>query len=172
MAEAVKLRISCWPEEVGGLSNVELDYTKEYAFWMDWKNRAKENNDVRLLYGVFAQEKMLGVAFGSFVESKEDPQHGVELNGLWVYPKHRGKGVSLILLKRLLEDFSLLGAKKMIIYNYHSAPSNQYYRKLGCVVVDNEVQTKDRILVDIFSGDFRVMNLRIDQSINRSGSIM
>ena len=165
MAQAIKLKIICWPEEIAGLSNIQLDFNKEYDFWTQWMNTAEENNDVRLLYGIFSDNEMLGVAFGSFVDSKDIPESGFELNGLWISPQHRGKGVSLKLLQRLLDDFNNLGAKKIIIYNFHFSSSNKYYRKFGCTVINTEYQTSDNIPVDIFSCNIVKMKNNIIKSL-------
>ena len=85
-----------------------------------------ENNDIRRLYGAFDKGQMLGVAFASFVEDKDHPESGFELNGLWVYPQYRGRGVSMMLLTRLLDDFETLGADKVIVYNFHHSSSNAF----------------------------------------------
>lgn len=167
MAQAIGLKVQCWPEELAGLSELQLDLEKELAFWTKWMDAAQENNDVRLLYGAFEGGEMLGAAFGSFVESKDMPESGFELNGLWVDPQHRAKGASLRLLLALLDDFYELGARQILIYNFHFAPSNNYYRKFGCRVIGTEQQTKDNVPVDIFSCDITEMKNRIAQSLTR-----
>ncbi len=149
------------------MSNVQPDSEREFAFWTAWMSAAQQNNDVRILYGAFDGDEMLGVAFGSFVESKDAPESGFELNGLWVYPKHRGKGVSLRLLLALLDDFYRLGAKQIVIYNFHFSSSNSFYRKFGCQVIGTEYQTEDRIPVDIFSCDIADIKKRIAESLGR-----
>ena len=167
MAQAMELKKLCWPEELAGLSEVQMDSEREFTFWTTWMNAAQENNDVRMLYGAFNDDEMLGVAFGSFVESKHAPENGFELNGLWVYPQHRGKGVSLRLLLALLNDFYRLGARQIIIYNFHFSSSNSFYRRFGCQVVGSEFQTDDHIPVDIFSCDITGMKSRITESLAR-----
>lgn len=167
MAQAISLKMLCWPEELAGLSDVQPDSEREFAFWTAWMSAAQQNNDVRILYGAFDGDEMLGVAFGSFVESKDAPESGLELNGLWVYPKHRGKGVSLRLLLALLDDFYRLGAKQIVIYNFHFSSSNSFYRKFGCQVIGTEYQTEDRIPVDIFSCDIADIKKRIAESLGR-----
>jgi GNAT superfamily N-acetyltransferase len=42
---------------------------------------------------------MLGAAFSSFAETYDISENGIELNGLWVDPDHRNKGISLMLIK-------------------------------------------------------------------------
>ena len=165
MEQAMSLKKLCWPEELAGLSDIPLDMEREFAFWTTWMNAALENNDVRILYGAFDGGEMLGVAFGSFVESKDAPESGFELNGLWVYPDHRGKGVSLRLLSALLNDFYALGARQMIIYNFHFSSSNSFYRKFGCQVIGTEYQTEDHTPVDIFSCNIADMKSKIGESL-------
>lgn len=157
MREAVGLRVLCWAEETAGLTKTCPDLEAELAFFTEWMDSADDNDDVRLLLGAFEDNKMLGVVFGSFVKSKSRPQDGIELNGLWVYPDYRGRGLSFALLHELLTEFLRLGATEMIVYNYHFAPSNTFYRHLGCEVVDDEYQTADRIPTDIFSGNICTM---------------
>lgn len=167
MAQAMELKKLCWPEELAGLSQVQPNWEREFTFWMAWMDSAQENNDIRILYGAFEGNEMMGVAFGSFVESKDIPQSGFELNGLWVYPQHRGKGVSLKLLLKLLDDFYTLGAKHIIIYNFHYSSSNSFYRKFGCQVIGTEYQTDAHIPVDIFSCDITDMKSKIAESLTK-----
>lgn len=163
MKKVMELKLLCWPEEIAGLSNIQLSYQEEFAFWTTWMNAEQENHDVRKLYGAFERGELLGVAFGSFVESKNAPEAGCELNGLWVYPQHRRKGIALQLILKLLDDFYALGAGRIIIYNFHHAPSNQFYRKLGCEVIGTEQQTADKVPVDIFGCDVGLMKQNIMQ---------
>ena len=168
MKEVMELKLLCWNEEIAGLYNIQLYYQKEFAFWTNWMNAEQENDDVRKLYGAFAEGELLGVAFGSFVESKNAPEAGFELNGLWVYPQHRKKGIALQLILNLLNDFYALGADRIMIYNFHHAPSNQFYRKLGCEVIGTEYQTADKVPVDIFAGNIVQMKQYIMQSLMRN----
>ncbi len=161
MYQAVGLKVACWPEELAGLSAEVLDLECEHSFWTEWMNTAPEHNDVRLLYGAFGNGEMLGVAFGSFVESKDSPESGFELNGLWVEPSHRGKGVALSLIDRLLCDFHELGAEKIVIYSFHHSPSNHFYRRLGCEVTATEHQLPETVPVDVFSCDIVKMKAEI-----------
>lgn len=151
MEEVIKLKALCWPEELAGLSTNKLNMKLEYSFWTEWMQKADVNNDIRLLYGAFENDVMLGAAVGSFVESKNKPEDGMELNGLWVYPKHRNKGISLKLLLKLIEEFSKFGTSKVLVYNFHFAPSNAFYRHLGFNVISMEHQLKERLPVDIFA---------------------
>lgn len=91
----MELKISCWPEELAGKAEHTLKLEEEIKFWTNWMNTASESNDIRLLLGAFEGSQLMGVALASFVDSKSAPENGIELNGLWVFPQYRGKGLSL-----------------------------------------------------------------------------
>jgi len=167
MRRVAELKALCWPEELAGLSDCPIDTERECAFWTDWMHTARENRDVRLLYGAFEEGELLGAAFGSFVESVDAPEAGFELNGLWVFPEHRGKGISLRLIERLLREFSALGAGRMVVYNFHASPSNGYYRKWGFRVIGTERQLPEKIPVDIFQADCGDLLRRITGALAR-----
>lgn len=107
------------------------------------------------------------VAFGSFIESKDAPDMGIELNGLWVYPGHRGRGISIIILDRLLSDFYKLGARKMVVYNLHHSSSNSFYRSLGFEVIGIEYQMKEKLPVDIFACDIDILQDNIGTKLSK-----
>ncbi len=153
MQEAIQLKINCWTEELAGKADNTLDYSKELEFWINWMSLAEENNDIRLLIGAFEDNKMLGVAFASFAEVEDIPENGVELNGLWVYPEQRGKGISLMLIIHILDFFKNIGKEKIVIYNHHFAPSNYFYRKFGASVIRQDLQMNGKLLIDVFIAD-------------------
>ena len=163
MREAMELKALCWPEELAGLADHPLDVEEEFVFWTDWMQKEKENNDVRLLLGAFEDEKMLGVVFASFVESRQEPEAGIELNGLWVYPQHRKKGISIQLISNILEVYMNLGSNKMMVYNFHYSSSNSFYRRLNFHVVDTEFQMEERLPVDIFEGEMNTLKIIVDE---------
>jgi GNAT superfamily N-acetyltransferase len=165
MKQAIEIKLLCWPEELNHYSESQLNFEEEFIFWTKWMEASEENNDVRLLYGAFDDNSMLGVAFGSFVESKDMPESGFELNGLWVSPGYRGQGISLKLLSTLLREFYKLGSRHIVIYNFHYAPSNSFYRKLGCQVIDTEYQLKEQVPVDIFTGNIIEVQNKINASL-------
>lgn len=99
MMKAIEIKGICWPEEIQGKSKIQFDREKEYQFRSKWMISSIENNDDRQLYGAFDQDTLLAVIFASFAEV-EDSENGIEINGLWVDPKHRNKGLSLHLLKK------------------------------------------------------------------------
>lgn len=166
MLQAMQLKALCWPEELAGMSDNKLDVDNEYLFWFDWMHSGVENNDVRTLIGAFEDDKMLGVAFASYAE-KEDSDCGIELNGLWIYPELRGRGVSLILVTRLLNYYESLGLKEIVIYNFHNSSSNAFYRKLGAKVYRTEYQMTEKIPTDVFKCDIATMKECMNKSISK-----
>lgn len=167
MREAVELRVLCWTDELAGKAENVLDVSEELKMWIEWMNGAKENNDVRLLVGAFEDEKMVGVAFGSFAETYDVAEKGIELNGLWVYPHQRNRGVSLMMLEYMLDFYLEKGMEKIVVYNHHYSPSNQFYRKLGATVLREEYQMGNKLLIDIFIMDIIVMKENIEKALNK-----
>jgi GNAT superfamily N-acetyltransferase len=138
MKQAIELKILCWTEELAGKAENTLSVSEELDFWEEWMNTAKENNDIRLLIGAFENEQMLGVAFSSFAESYDIPEKGIELNGLWVYPDQRSRGISLLMLIYIMDFYLAKGMETIVIYNPHYAPSNKFYHKFGAQVSKQE----------------------------------
>jgi chloramphenicol 3-O-phosphotransferase/GNAT superfamily N-acetyltransferase len=165
--QAMELKILCWTEELAGKAENELKLNEEIAFWIDWLNTPDENNDVRVFIGVFDNEKLLGVAAGSFVVSKDLPDEGIELNGLWVYPEHRGKGIALKMIQHILDVFIPLGVTRMIVYNPHYAPSNTFYQKFGGKIIEQEYQIDGCLLVDIYEFNTVDLQAAIIKSLTR-----
>lgn len=165
MWKVIELKALCWREELAGLSSNVLNLKKEYEFWTNWMNAAEEHNDVRLLYGAFKKTELLGVVFGSYAEISDIPKNGIELNGLWVYPQHRGEGIALMLLTQILDEFSKLEMEQIVIYNFHYSNSNSFYRKFGCEVLRKDKQLKEELPVDVFVCDISEMNYRIKDTL-------
>jgi GNAT superfamily N-acetyltransferase len=166
MTEAVQLRITSWQEELAGKLEHHLIFEEELPFWVHWMHHAKENNDVRTLIGAFENNEMLGVAFASFAE-EEDGKDAFELNGLWVYPKHRGRKISILLLKHLIDIYLPLQKTTLIVYNHHYAPSNQYYQHLGGKVFKKNLQIDGKLDVDIFTFDVKELGEECKKILNR-----
>lgn len=164
---AMELKISCWTEELAGKAENTLKHENELKLWTDWMNTPDENNDIRLLLGAFEDSNMLGVAFASYVDSKDAPENGIELNGLWVFPQHRGKGVSLRLIIEILNYFIPLGVTRMEVYNAHYSPSNEFYKKFGGIVIDSEYQLDGKLPVDIFEFDTSDLKVRFERTLLR-----
>lgn len=164
--EAMKLRVLCWPEVLAGSSSKELNMDEQITFWFHWKHHGVDNNDVRVMLGAYEEDNLLGAAFASFAE-KEDAEKGVEINGLWVYPHMRGKGVSLMLMTKILDYYKILGMEEVIIYSYHNAPSNRFYRKFGAEVHKTEFQMEEKVPTDIFKADIDKMNNLLKKSLEK-----
>lgn len=167
MQEAMELKVMCWTEELAGIAENTLSVSKELDFWGNWMNSAQEHDDIRLLIGAFEDDKMLGVAFGSFAEEFDIPEKGIELNGLWVYPEHRGRGISLMLIVHLLDFYLGKSMEKIVIYNPHHAPSNRFYHKYGAQVVKKEYQMDGKLPVDIFVSNIIQMKKSMEESLKK-----
>ena len=161
--KAMELKILCWTEELAGQAENDLVLDEEVEFWTDWLNTPDEHNDIRVFIGAFEDNHLLGVAAASFVESKDAPQEGIELNGLWVFPEYRGRGISLKMLLYILDVFMPLGVTSMIVYNPHHAPSNAFYKKFGGKVIGQEYQMDGRLPVDIFKFELVDFRLRLKE---------
>ena len=164
----MKLKISCWTEELSGQAENNLQLNEEVDFWTDWLNTPDEHNDIRVFIGAFEDAYLLGAAAASFVKSKDSPQDGIELNGLWVFPEHRGKGISLNMILYIIDFFIPFGLTRMEVYNPHFAPSNNFYIKFGGNVIEREYQMDGRLLVDIFDFDLCDLRSRIIKSLSFS----
>lgn len=167
MEQAIQLKILCWTEELASKAENNLSPSKELEFWVDWMNTAKENNDIRLLIGAFEEGKMLGVAFSSFAEASDIPEKGIELNGLWVYPDHRNRGISLMMIDYILDFYLSKNMERIVVYNHHYSPSNGFYRKFGAKVARQEYQMAGRLLVDVFLMDMLSMKKNMEKSLKK-----
>lgn len=167
MKQAIELKILCWTEELAGKAENTLSIPNELEEWLDWMNTAQEHDDIRLLIGAFENDKMFGVAFGSFAETFDILEKGIELNGLWVYPEQRSRGISLIMIIYMLDFYLAKGMEKMVVYNHHYSPSNQFYRKFGAQVTKQEYQMDGALLVDIFLADMLSMKRNMEQVLKK-----
>jgi len=167
MQQAIELKVLCWTEELAGKAENTLSVSEELDDWVNWMHKAQENNDIRLLIGAFENSKMLGVAFASFAEIFDIPEKGIELNGLWVYPNQRNRGISLMLIIYILNFYLEKGMEKIVVYNPHYAPSNQFYRKFDAQVAKQEYQMNGRLLIDVFVADMMSMKRSMEQSLKK-----
>jgi GNAT superfamily N-acetyltransferase len=167
MEQAIQLKILCWTEELVGKAENTLSVSQELEMWVDWMNTAKENNDIRLLIGAFENEKMVGVAFSSFAETFDIPEKGIELNGLWVYPDQRNRGISLMMIVYILDFYLAKGMENIVVYNHHYSPSNQFYSKFGAKVAKQEYQMDGRLLIDVFLMDMLSMKRNMEKSLKK-----
>ncbi len=164
---AMELKISCWTEELAGQAENTLQLSEQVGFWTNWLKTQDEHNDKRVFIGVFENTQLLGAAAGSFVDSKDAPQEGIELNGLWVFPEYRGRGLSLKMMLYILDTFVPLGVNRMEAYNSHHAPSNAFYRKLGGKVIGQDDQEDGKLLVDIFEFELQDLRMQLEKTLSR-----
>ncbi|MGI6358655.1 MAG: GNAT family N-acetyltransferase [Bacillota bacterium] len=167
LPQAIQLKAVCWPEELAGLADAELDVQQQLQFWVNWMQAAEKDNDVRLPIGAFENGRMLGVAFASLAETDDIADGGIELNGLWVHPGQRGRGLGLQLLAHVLGYYQQLGRRQVVIYSFHCSPSNSFYRRFRAQVLRQEVQTKERLPVDVFIADIGTMQGAVESALQR-----
>lgn len=163
-SKAVDLRIRYWNEELAGHGTTELSPEKELDFLVEWEQSAADYDDKRVLYGVFDEGVFAGFAGGSYAEV-EDDENAFELNYLFVAKAYRGKGYSLQLMLKLIDDFLKSGKSKMVVYSHRHAPSNAFYRKYGGGVIREVIQGEDQLLVDVFVFDAEILKRRLKRSL-------
>lgn len=167
---AVELNYQCWNDDFAGIiPHDSMNVDKEIKVVSKWIND-KNCDDIRRMYGAFQGDNFLGYVGGSLAE-KEDAEHGVELNYLFVKKEYRGKALGLKLIRTILIEFVEYGADKLIIYNWHDSESNRFYRYLGGKVIKQVIQTpsKKEALVDVFSWDInKLIKLLNDKLYDRS----
>lgn len=152
---------------MAGKAENTLSVSQELNFWREWMHTGEENNDISLLIGALENDKMLGVAFSSFAETFDIPEKGIELNGLWVYPDQRNRGISILMIIYTLNFYMAMGMEKIVVYNHHYASSNQFYCKFGAQVIKQEYQMEGKLLVDVFLVDILSMKSRMEQSLKK-----
>jgi GNAT superfamily N-acetyltransferase len=167
MVDVLKMKLICWTEELNGYAKNTLSLEKEVNFWTTWMKESEKYDDDRLLIGAYEDGKLLGAGFASFAESSDIEQAGIELNGLWVQPDHRNKGISLAIIKDILDYYDRYNMKEIVIYNPKYAPSNTFYKKFGCRVKRTMTQLNGKLPVDIFYGDIRPLKYAIEKSLEK-----
>jgi GNAT superfamily N-acetyltransferase len=169
--QAVDLKISCWDEELAGVAPNRRVKSEELDFILQWVATAEEHQDIRLVYGAFEDTELLAFAAASIAEVS-DAAHGVELNYLFVKKNCRGQGLAVRLIDTLLAEFSGKGFDRVIVYNHHYAPSNAFYRKLGGMVMRQDIQgtPPDRLQIDVFVFGFLTLQQTIAQAVQQRRS--
>ncbi|WP_010294619.1 GNAT family N-acetyltransferase [Clostridium senegalense] len=149
---AVELNYNCWNDDFAGIIPYDsMKIEKELTFVSNWIND-KRCQDIRRIYGAFDGDKFLGYVGGSLAK-KEDAEHGVELNYLYVKKEYRGMALGLKLIRTIIVEFEDYGVNKLIINNFHESESSKFYKYLGGEVVKQVIQTVKgkEVLVDVFS---------------------
>ena len=155
---AIDLKVRCWDEELAQKASNTLDFNEEVLEWQTWVQTAEEHQDVRVFVGAFEGTTLLGTAAASYVEDRDNPEAGCELNGLWIETFARGQGLSRQLIEFVLRSFP--DCPKMIVYSHHYAPSNSFYSHLGGRVVRQEWQMEGQLLVDVFEIELPLLQMR------------
>ncbi|GEM_PF-4727342 len=157
ISEMAKININSWRDDY---RNIVPDKVLE-ELEPEEKSRSLENwlfadsNDIRLAYGAFLDDLMVGYITASLTEDI-DSEYDVEVNNLFVVKKYRGLGISLKLLYQIASVFSELKERQftsLILYSWQATASNEYYRKLGGKVIKEQIQDCGgrKLAADIFA---------------------
>lgn len=157
----IKLKIDCWSEELAGRAENTLNHDEELSWWTTWFAEAQKNQDTRFSLGCFENEKLIGVVITSFVSDWNEPESGIEVNGLWVNKNYRRMGIARKLLLETLQFFHSYSVQDVYLYNHHYAPSNAFYKYLGGDVIKQEMQIQDQLCVDIFKFNLKELQKRL-----------
>ena len=57
--------------------------------------------------------------------------------------------------------------RKIVIYNHHYSPSNEFYSKFGAQVARQEYQMNGKLLVDVFIEDIWLMKENMAKSLEK-----
>jgi GNAT superfamily N-acetyltransferase len=167
---AVELNYNCWNDDFAGVIPYDsMNVDTEFTFVSNWIND-KECQDIRRIYGAFDGGEFLGYV-GASIAEKEDAEHGVELNYLFVKKEYRGMALGLKLIRTILIEFEEYGVNKLIVYNFHESESNKFYKYLGGEVLKQVMQTAKgkEVLVDVFSWNISILiELLNDKLYSRS----
>lgn len=136
--KAIEIKYNCWIYDYSFFLKVRDDFKlyflNELTEWM-----TNIVDDVRVFKGAFIDNVLSGFIGASFAE-KEDSKHGVEINYLFVDPSYRNQGISLLLLDDIVNDFSKLGCKDVVIYNFKKSNSNSFYKHLKGKLMRTDIQ--------------------------------
>ncbi|MBM7613774.1 GNAT family N-acetyltransferase [Alkaliphilus hydrothermalis] len=160
---AVELNIQCWNKDYAGVVPPDV-FNKEETLEniLIWIN--DETDDIRRMYGAFHGDQFVGY-IGASIAEEEDSSKGVEINYLFVNEAYRGKGISIKLMKTVVEEFIGYGFMECIVYNWYDVPSNKFYRYLGGTVKKQMLQSLkgQKALVDIFVWDLDELLKRLNE---------
>ena len=146
LKQAIDLKVRAWQEELSGVFEHYLDQAEEEAFYQTWRLEEAKHHDIRLLYGAFKDQRLLGAVFASLADVDDHP-NALEINGLWVEKDARLQGISLHLLNSVLTQSN---QEAVILYCHTHAPSYPYYHHLGGKVMKTLTQLEGRLHVSVF----------------------
>jgi GNAT superfamily N-acetyltransferase len=151
LVDALRLHHECIYEEFDQYNiTVKKDFEYELKQLVDWANEPVQD-DIRLIYGAFSDNILVGFAGASFAEAKIQ-KNAMEINYLFVNKEYRGRKIGLRLMYALVNEFSKLKRKNVILYNWHLWKSNNFYAHIGGELIKQVIQKiggTDQ-LVDIF----------------------
>lgn len=168
---AVRMKIECWTEELAGMAENTMSFEEELSYWTKWVSQGEEINDVRLFLGAFVDGELAGFISVCFAQICDIPRNGIELNSLAVEKSYRGKRISLYLILAALNYYIPLGARQIVIYSHHFAPSNTYYISLGAGLLRQENRKNGNLIVDVFIIDILNLQRTIEKKIRKKSSI-
>jgi GNAT superfamily N-acetyltransferase len=167
---AIELNYKCWNDDFYGIIPYDsMNVEEEIAFVSNWIND-KECDDTRHIYGAFEGDAFLGYVGGTLAE-KEDAEHGVKINYLFVKKEYRGRALGLKLIRTILVEYIDYGIDQLVIYNWQDSDSNKFFRYLRGEIFKHVVQTVKgkEVQVDVFSWNINILiKLLNDKLYSRS----
>ncbi|WP_425448920.1 GNAT family N-acetyltransferase [Dethiothermospora halolimnae] len=167
LKQAIDIKSYCWSEDFAGIIPKGCyEPIEELDFITKWIK--EECNDIRVIYGAFIGEKLVGF-IGASIAEKEDIENGIEINYLFMKKEYRNKGTSLKLLKTVVDFYITKDFEKVIVYNWHEAESNGFYQNIGGEVLKQITQKPGGkiALVDIFVWDINELRDALDIKIEK-----
>lgn len=164
---AVEIKYNCWLVDYAHIISVNQDFkefqSKEIIEWI-----SERTGDIRKLFGIFNGNELQGFTGASFAEDF-DCRNGIEVNYLFVNKNERSKGYGLMLLKEVLDYYSIYNPETVIIYNFEKAISNDFYKHLNAGLLRKEVQEIDdkKINVDVFYWDYNTLKFILNNKLSK-----
>jgi len=151
LKDALGLHHECLYEEFDQYNiSVKRDFEYELQKLVDWVNEDTPN-DVRIVYGAFDDNLLIGFGGASYAEEK-DFVDAIEINYLFVNKNFRGRKIGLTLMHHLVHELESESRKHVVLYNWHVWKSNNFYFNLGGALLRQEFQriSGEDQLVDVF----------------------
>ncbi len=122
----------------------QFDPDGDMDFWLRARTEEARHGGVPCAWVAFADEEPVGSV--SLVECNMDTRKDLTpwLAALFVVPEHRGRGIGAALVRRCEREAALAGAIRLHLYTERAA---EYYRKLGWVVMSDEVYEGEPVTV-------------------------
>jgi GNAT superfamily N-acetyltransferase len=168
LSDALRLHHECIFEEFDQYNiTVKKDFEYELKKLVGWANE-EVIDDIRIIYGAFDDNLLVGFAGASFAEPK-DYKNAMEINYLFVNKEYRGRRIGLRLMDSLVKDFIKEKRKNVILYNWHIWKSNNFYAHLGGQLLKQTIQkiSGEDLLVDIFYWKMSDLQVRLEEKLSR-----